>query len=195
MWCYPPLIDVETQAQRHKAAWHAHITIKGQERMIQTSSGLYLQLYLKAQWSDGWFFCFGLFGLFLPSKRESYLTDDTSLSSRIVSAVFPAPSTMAGPKPAAKNYLRWSGGVTVWGNSEVQKTGVRVGSSPTEAVPLLLTPGEVKCRGRMRVGWGKGPLLRRSPGVDRPSQRPAWPHLGWVISSLWISVVLLVKWE
>lgn len=139
-------------------------------------------------------FCFGLL---LPSKCESYLTDDTSLPSRIVSAVFPAPSTTAGPKPATKNYLRdgVGGEVTVWGNSEVQKTGARVGSPPAEAIPLLLTPGEVKGRGRMRVGWGKGPLLRMSPGVDRPGQRPAWPDLERVISSLWISVFLLVKWE
>ena len=71
--------------------------------MIQTSPGLYLQLHLKAQWPDGWFFCFGVL---LPSKCESYLPDDTSVPSRIVSAVFPAPSTMAGPKPATKNYLR-----------------------------------------------------------------------------------------
>ena len=42
----------------------------------------------------------------LASKCESYLPDDTSVPSRIVSAVFPAPSTMAGPKPATKNYLR-----------------------------------------------------------------------------------------
>ena len=105
MWCYPPFIDVETEAQRHKAAWHAHITIKGQAPMIQTSPGLYLQSYLKAQWSDGSFVSV-CFGLFLPPKCESYLTDDTSLPSRIVSAIFPAPSTMADPKPATKNCLR-----------------------------------------------------------------------------------------